>query len=437
MSTSRTSSHGRIMIGALIAGGILAASLAVVTAPKPIIVNLAFVAHFAGLIAGYLVAVLVILMARVPQLEKGFGADRLSRWHARVGRSFIAVMLVHAFAAIAVWVSLRQDGLIGGIANMLTLPWLAAATLGGILLVFVAGLSIRAARRKLSYESWHTAHLLTYIALVLSFGHELAGPNLAGMPAVQVFWSLLYAYTLMLVLRHRVISPLAYYWRHRLTVVSVIPEANGVASIVLRGRHVRELGAESGQFFRWRFLTANTWLSAHPFSLSAPPRDDLLRITVKDLGSGSRLLHSLHPGVRVLAEGPYGAMTARKRTRRSVLLIAGGVGITPMRALFETLDAEIGLVTLLYRASSAADIVFHDELEQLASRRNCEIKWMIGRSSDPANAMTAERLSQIVPDVRERDVYLCASPALSGAVRSALRESGLPQRHLHEEVFAF
>lgn len=425
------------MIAGLIAGGVLAISLAVSSAPLPLVLNLAFLAHLAGLVAGYLVAVMVILMARVPALEREFGADRLTRWHGRIGRSFIGIMLVHALAATAVWVSLRQDGVIGGVANMLTLPWLAAATFGGILFIVVAGLSIRAARRKLSYESWHLAHLLTYVALVLSFGHELAGPNLAGMPAVQVFWSLLYAYTLMLVVRHRVITPLAFYWRHRLTVVAVIPEARGVASIVLRGRHVRELGAESGQFFRWRFLSRTTWLSAHPFSLSAPPQRDLLRVTVKDLGSGSRLLHSLRPGIRVLAEGPYGAMTARKRTRRSVLLIAGGVGITPMRALFETLDADIGTVTLLYRASSAADVVFRAELEQIASRQNCEIKWMIGRSTDPANAMTAERLGELVPDVRERDVYLCASPALSEAVRTALREAGLPRRHLHEEVFSF
>ena len=103
-----------------------------------------------------------------------------------------------------------------------------------------------------------------------------------------------------------------------------------------------------GQFFRWRFLTRSTWHASYPFSLSAPPTNDRLRITIKALGLGTRLLHDLHPGTVVLAEGPYGALTGRRRRPR-VLLVAGGVGITPMRVLFETLDLPGEDLTLVYR----------------------------------------------------------------------------------------
>jgi ferredoxin-NADP reductase len=147
----------------------------------------------------------------------------------------------------------------------------------------------------------------------------------------------MHAYALALVVRYRVVAPLENTWRHRLRVEAVVPEADGVVSVIMRGAHLDELGAEAGQFFRWRFLTAATWRTAHPFSLSAPPARDHLRITVKALGDGSALVHSVRAGTLVLAEGPSGALTARRRTRPSVLLIAGGVGITPMRALFETL----------------------------------------------------------------------------------------------------
>jgi predicted ferric reductase len=293
------------------------------------------------------------------------------------------------------------------------------------------------ARRKVSYETWHGIHLLTYVAIVLSFVHELAGPNLAGQPVVQVVWTLLHAYALALVLRFRVLAPLLDTWRHRLRVVAVTPEADRVVSVLMRGRHLEELGAESGQFFRWRFLTAATWRTAHPFSLSAAPNGNLMRITVKALGNGSTLIHSVRPGTLVLAEGPSGAMTARKRNRGSVLLIAGGVGITPMRALFETVPVGSGRLTLLYRVSRPNDVVFRVELEQIAHQRGAEIIWMIGPSTDPALAMTGATLRRLVPDVAERDVYLCASPGLSQAVRTALKDAGLPGRQLHEEAFAF
>ena len=92
-----------------------------------------------------------------------------------------------------------------------------------------------------------------------------------------------------------------------------------MVSIVVYGKHIHELEAESGQFFRWRFLTPRTWMSAHPFSLSAPPAPDRLRLTVKALGEGSRRLQSVPAGTWVLAEGPYGAMTAQRRKQRSVL----------------------------------------------------------------------------------------------------------------------
>jgi predicted ferric reductase len=207
--------------------------------------------------------------------------------------------------------------------------------------------------------------------------------------------------------------------------------------MVIEGKHIRELEAESGQFFRWRFLSARTWMSAHPFSLSAPPESNSLRLTVKALGEGSRGVQSVRVGTWVLAEGPYGAMTAQRRKRRAVLLIAGGIGITPMRALFETIDVPGERLTLLYRASSGADVVFRGELDDIARRRGARVIYLIGRSSDPANALTGETLSQLIPGLRHHDVFLCASPGLSQAVRSALRTAGVPRGQLHEEEFTF
>ena len=426
------------LIKALIAiGAVLAAALAFLDVRLPVPFGAAILAHTTGFLAGYVVTVMVVLMSRAPFLERSIGADRLARWHGAGGRVFIVLLAIHAVAAVQSWMLSHWEDALTATLAVLGMPGLVAATVGTILFGVIAVMSIRAARRSVSYETWHGIHLLSYIALALSFAHELAGPDLAGRPGIQIAWTLLFVYSLGLVLRYRVLKPLEHAWRHRLRIERLVPEANGVMSVVLRGRHIDELRVEAGQFFRWRFLAPGVWRSAHPFSLSAPPGDDLLRITVKELGSGSRMLHSLRPGTRVIAAGPYGAMTARKRTRESVLLIAGGVGITPMRALFEELDVGDGSLTLLYRASQREDVIFRDELEEIARMRGAAIVWMIGPSADPHNKMTAANLTRLVPDVTSRDVYVCASRGLSRAVRAALKDAGHPPARLHEEVFAF
>ena len=95
----------------------------------------------------------------------------------------------------------------------------------------------------------------------------------------------------------------------------------------------------AGQFFNWRFLSGPGWTRSHPYSLSAAPTDDTLRITVKDLGDGSHALADLKPGTRVVIEGPYGRLHAGVRTRQKVTLMASGIGISPLRALLDDLPA--------------------------------------------------------------------------------------------------
>lgn len=140
-----------------------------------------------------------------------------------------------------------------------------------------------------------------------------------------------------LVLRHRVPTPLRNSARHRMRVTAVVRESRDVVSVVVEGRDLEELRARFGQFFRWRFLTPDLWATAHPSSLSAPPTSTHLRLTMKALGDGSAVLQRLEAGTWVLAEGPYAVLTADRRIRRNVLLIAGGVGITPLGALFESM----------------------------------------------------------------------------------------------------
>src|SRR5262249_16766056 len=156
------------------------------------------------------------------------------------------------------------------------------------------------------------------------------------------------------------------------------------------------------------------------------------------LGDHSAALISLRPGTRVFAEGPYGAMTAALRRRRKVLLIAGGVGITPLRALFETMPAGPSELTLLYRASHEGDVLFGQDLEPLAAPRFATVRFLVGRRSDLGwDPLSGAALAANIPDLRDHDVYLCGPPGMTAGVRTALISAGVPRTQVHSESFEF
>jgi predicted ferric reductase len=395
----------------------------------------ATLAHVCGMLAGGGVLLLITLMSRWPVVERGLGSDRLARWHARTGRLVLLIVVIHAVAALKAWADSRSESVPVALWHVLGLPWLLSTTLGTVVLLVVGVMSIRLVRSRISYETWHAAHLLVYLAIALSFLHQLGGPDLAGHPALQVSWALLYCYTFGLVFIYRLLAPMRLAQRHRLRVVAVEPEAPGIVSITLGGQHLEELRAQPGQFFRWRFLTPDTWRTAHPFSLSAPPSADRLRMTVKSLGDGSSVLQHVDVGTWVVPEGPYGVMTAARRSRRHVLLVAGGVGITPLRALFESIPLAPGQdLLLLYRARRREDLVFREELDALAEQRRARVAYLLGDSHDHLSSAALQRL---VPHLTQRDVFMCGPPGMTSAVRTALAEAGLPPDQLHEERFAW
>jgi predicted ferric reductase len=393
-----------------------------------------------GLLAGYAAVVLVALMARIPPVERGIGADRLARWHARGGRYTVGLIVTHALLIIWGYAVTAHANVVSQTGTLLaSYPDVLMATIGGLLFVAVGITSARAARRRLRYETWHYLHLYTYLAVALAFSHQFAtGADFMTHPLHRVWWATTYTAVAAAILWYRFITPIRQARRHQLRVEAVCPEAPGVVSVVIGGRHLDRLGAEPGQFFRWRFLTKGLWWVSAPYSLSAPPRPDRLRITVKALGDHSRLIRLLPPGTRVVAEGPFGALTAAVRRRPKVLLVAGGVRITPLRALFETVPAAPGDLTLVYRTSRPEDVVFRRELDDLAAQRGARLHYLTGRRREFAvDPLSAEALQANIPDLRDHDVYLCGPDGMTASVAAALRAAGIRRRQIHSESFSF
>src|SRR3954452_3852698 len=393
-----------------------------------------------GLLAGYAVVVLVALMARIPPLEHGVGADRLARWHARGGRYTVCLVVAHGLLIVWGYAVTAHTNVVSQTSTLLTsYPDVLAATVAGLLLVGVGISSARAARTRLRYETWYYLHFYTYLAVALAFSHQFAtGAEFMHNRAARVVWGGMYAAVAAAIVWYRFVTPIRLAMRHQLRVQSVQPESRDALSVVITGRHLGELGAEAGNFFRWRFLTRGLWWASSPYSLSAPVIGDRMRITVKALGDHSEAITRLRAGTRVFAEGPYGAMTAAVRRNRKVLLVAGGVGITPLRALFQTLPAERGELTLIYRARSDADVIFRRELEQLADRRGANLHIVVGsRSQLGRDPLSATSLTAILPDLTRHDVYLCGPTGMTDSVKNALRVAGVPGRQIHHESFEF
>ncbi|MFD7997022.1 ferredoxin reductase family protein [Streptomyces mexicanus] len=393
-----------------------------------------------GLLAGYLLALVVLQTARVPALERRVGSDRVARLHAASGRYTLCLVLAHVF--LTMWgYALQAGGSLGDLVRRTTdsvnqLPDLGKAAVGTGLLLLVGLVSIGPVRRRMPYDTWYHVHLCTYAAVFLTFWHQITtGNDFAVAPAAKCFWYGLYGAVTALVVWYRILTPIRLNLKHRLRVVAVVEEAPGIVSVLIGGQRLHRMGAQAGQFFRWRFLAPGLRFSSHPYSLSAAPRPEVLRITVKAIGDHSARLRELAPGTRVWAEGPYGALTAARRSRGKVLLVAGGVGITPLRALFETLPGAAGDITLLYRASSTRDLALWDELAAIAEERGARLMYAVNSPDGERPDISAASLRRKIPDIDRHDVFLCGPPGFARSVYEALREAGVPARRVHHESF--
>jgi ferredoxin-NADP reductase len=316
-----------------------------------------------------------------------------------------------------------------------TYPGILAAT-AATLLLFAAGItSYRLARRRMAYETWWSVHLYTYLALFLSFSHQVdTGAAFVGHPLARLWWTALWLGTLAAVVAARIGLPVWRSLRHQVKVVAVTPEGPGVVSIRLRGRRLDRLPVAGGQFFHWRFLRRGLWWQAHPYSLSAAPAGDELRITVKDLGDHSGGLATVAPGTRVAIEGPYGAFTADTAEHDRLLLVGAGVGSAPVLALLHELPPQAD-VTVLLRASTREDLVLREEIAAEVRRRGGRLIERVGPREHVR--LDAAALHALVQDIAAREVYLCGPDALARHLTGELQRAGVPHDRIHFESFTF
>jgi len=401
-----------------------------------------------GLVASALLLVQVLLMARVPWFEQAWGQDGLAHLHRTVGLTSFNLLWAHIVLITLGYAAASPQGIWGTVVDfVVNYPGMLLAVAGTAALVMVVVTSVKRARGRLRYESWHLIHLYGYLGAGLALPHQLwTGKEFLSSPFATAFWWTLYAVAAGAVLVFRVGVPLWRSFRAPLVVSDVRAEGPSATTVTVSGPGVRHLTAQAGQFFTWRFLSGAGWTRGHPYSLSAAPDGQTLRFTAAHLGDGSAALGRLQPGTRVLVEGPYGRLHGGVRTRRKVLLMGAGIGITPLKAMLEELPQHPGDVTVIQRGSSRHGLVLADEIRDLAAARAARHIVVEGhriagrRTWLPAQAShltDAQALWELVPDIADHDVFLCGAPDWMDAAREAALECGVPAEHVHTERFAY
>lgn len=387
-----------------------------------------------GLLVGSVVLLQLALVSRLPWIEPSVGCDRLYRLHRYIGFVIAPLFLCHPVLLTVgyarrhhVPVSEQFVKILSGWPHV----WLAGVAI--LIIALVVTSSLPPIRRHLTYDAWHASHIALYFAIGLASIHQVSGAEMLEQPWWW-YWVALHLTVVGALLVFRGGRPVFNLARHRFRIDRIVLESDDVTSVYLTGRRLERFSFRAGQYANVTFLRRGHW-APHPFSFSAAPNGRFLRISIKAVGDFTRRIRHLTPGTLVLLEGPLGAFTAKASTGRKFLMIAGGIGITPIRALIESLAGECDVV-LVYAAKAANDLVFAAELRALTPRCYFFLSQAVtaedGYLQSRVDGATLERL---VPDMQERETFLCGPPPMMKSVIEALRALRVRRSQIHYERF--
>lgn len=399
--------------------------------------------RLAGLLATFCALTQFILMGRVGWLEPIFGLDKLAIFHRRNGIAVISLILCHTLLIIFGYSQLSGLGVWGQIQQLVLLfPFIPLAVVAEMLFVLVVASSIYIVRKHLKFEAWYWVHTLTYAAIILAFWHQFAnGADLIAIEPFRYYWIGLYLFTLLNIAMWRFAIPLLRSMYHSFRVEKTVLETPSATSLYITGNNLEHFTAKPGQFVLIRVLAKGLWWQEHPFSLSMIPTPQHFRLTIRQLGDFTNQIPHLKPGTPLLVSGPYGAFTHELQITSKVVYIAGGIGITPVRALLEerALNSEQSDAVMLYGNRTKQETALWEEVQDLAQKGNVKVVNILSEQPNyqgEKGYIDQEKIARLVPDIASRDVFICGPPAMVNSVMPALHNLGVPKKQLHFERFS-
>jgi predicted ferric reductase len=417
--------------------------------------------RLAGLILVGLVLLQVLIMSRAPWMEQAFGLDALARVHHKVGRYFIIFLVAHPVLIIWSYSKFADLGFVAQYLSLLKSDEVIQSSIAFLLFLGIIIYSLLRIWKNWNFERWYYVHLAMYAAIVLAFLHQIElGGDIVANNYFRYYWYFAYAFVLIHLLWFRFTVPVLLYRKHKFTVSEVKSETHDVTSIYIAGQKMDEYPIRGGQFLIVRFLAKGFWWQAHPFTMSQHPNGTSLRLSIKASGDFSTAVSQLRPGIKAMIEGPYGIFTAEHSKTNKVLLIAGGIGITPYRSILEDLGKAGKDIVLIYANKTEADIALRSEMEELSNKYNIKIHHVLSASSVGAsfsrpnteaggqgqplhtNAIfhqgfvNNDLIKQLVPDVASREIFLCGPPPMLNALIKSLPSLRIPKNKIYFEKFS-
>jgi predicted ferric reductase len=379
------------------------------------------------------------LTARFRFITQPWGEDVIYYFHRQL--TWVALALVVAHPALLIWVRPARIAAL----NVFAAGWrVKYANFSIYALVALMALSYGRKRIRLSYEAWHATHIMLALLAVgfgllhaTAFGFYLHSPLKSGLwVALVIVWVGVFFYT-------RLVRPY-FLLRRPYRIDEVRRERGDSVTLALQPDGHKGFRFSPGQF-AWLSTITPLQITGHPFSLasSAARTDGRIELTIRDLGDFTSTLGSTRIGRRVWLDGPYGAFTMSDAGDPPVL-IAGGIGVTPMMSMLRTMADRDDRrpVLLIYANRTFEDVTFREELAELERRLNLKVVHVL---EEPPQAWTGERgrltietLKRCVPaPFDRRDYFICGPEPMMDAAEAALASLGVPMAKYHSERYSF
>lgn len=398
------------------------------------------VSLLAGLLATYFALIQFMLMSRIGWIEQEFGLDRLASFHRINGYSAIILMLIHVPLITLGYAMQAHVGYLKQYFDLIFhYQYVIFASFGLILFLVIIGSSIYIARKRLKFETWYYVHLMAYLAIIFVSLHQFAiGRSFQTNSAYFYGWLGLYLFVAVNVLVYRFGFPVYNLYRFGFRVAKVEAETGTATNVYISAKDVERLGVVPGQFILVRFFQAGFIYEEHPFTVSQIPKGDMLRLTIRKSGDFTEQIPQLKVGTKVLVSGPFGRFTHNVEQKSKRLLIAGGVGITPIHSLLQESVASTIDSVVLFGNRDSSDVPLKREVEVLS--RNASVSFHPIYSDEEVSGaekgyVSGELIERLVPDYKQRDIFLCGPPVMMIAIITDLKKLGIDESLLHYEQF--
>ncbi|TWF77696.1 putative ferric reductase [Pseudonocardia hierapolitana] len=396
-----------------------------------------------GLLALSALVSAAVLPSRLRSLNRAFGIESVIDLHRFLGVVTAALVFAHLACVVA------ADPANVTLLDLTSAPGRAkAATVSTLALVALAGLTVMRNQARLSYELWKWSHVtLAATALVAAALHVWLLDQLVRDATIGPMFVLL-VLLLAVVFGHR------WVWRRlfdpstEFVVRDIRRENPTVSTLVLEpcsrsGGPATTWAFAPGQF-AWIRLGRSAMAEEHPFTIASSAHSDATEFTIRHTGDFTRALRRLPIGATVWVDGPHGAFTNDVETSAGFVMIAGGVGITPMMSMLRTAAhrCDPRPYRLIVVASAPEDLLFRAELAQLRRIVDLEVTEVLRRPvegwSGPTGDVNAELLSAVLggtPPPAEVDYFICGPPALVTDALGALDLLGAAPDRIYTEQF--